>query len=438
MLLAAGVDEAEQARRLAAARSWDELYLAFSNKVPDSVAATRRPAVAKALRQGCQALLKSEPILAAAMGERAILYEASEDGVLCAARAATASDQRGAAEETLRKGKARFSRSSAIKLELGQLLLSEGDAQAAVEVLQEIDGKSAQASKLLSVARATLEAKQQALAQAEALAVKASLSKTEPAAAKATTDSLSYESGTQDGMRTRTNRRFAIKYYKGNRDFAGRAEYESKVVSALDLAYSRSKQILGRSTEKQVDVILYSAEEFAARFGSLAGVAAGLYKDGAIHMNHAAEIDDENTTTLVHEYVHATLDMLLDGKALSVPMWLNEGLAEYVEWRHQGRDGPPYVLTGALRAAALSGNEPKLEHMGVGMSLIGQPNPSLCYAASAVAVKMLLGRGGAHKLLELCRGIAAGEPLDRAFRRHYGSSLDDFQEELRRELSERD
>ncbi len=62
----------------------------------------------------------------------------------------------------------------------------------------------------------------------------------------------------------------------------------------------------------------------------------------------------------MHEYVHAAVDEFCGG-GHRLPTWLNEGLAEYVEWRYLGGDGdPPVLVNNALRGAAKAGKLPKL------------------------------------------------------------------------------
>ncbi|WP_239578785.1 hypothetical protein [Archangium primigenium] len=145
-----------------------------------------------------------------------------------------------------------------------------------------------------------------------------------------------------------------MKYFNNARDFSQRAEYEGRIVAALDEAHGHTRQVLGEAREAPVDVVLYTREEFRTHQGAaLARTVAGLYSAGAIRINDAAELTRQTKATLVHEYVHAVVDDLVQAArgGQHVPVWLNEGLAEYVEWRYLGHDKPPVQMANRLRGA---------------------------------------------------------------------------------------
>jgi hypothetical protein len=167
----------------------------------------------------------------------------------------------------------------------------------------------------------------------------------------------------------------------------------------------------------------------------MARSAAGLYSDGAIRINGGAELTEQTKATLVHEYVHAAVDELCGG-GHRVPTWLNEGLAEYIEWRYLGGDGPPLIVGNALRGAARSGRLPSLTGLSQGM-LIQTADPGLAYATSAVAVRELMRRGGAPRLLTLLREVGEGTPFEQALQSNYGMNVAKLDEELKAALSQR-
>ena len=188
-----------------------------------------------------------------------------------------------------------------------------------------------------------------------------------------------------------------------------------------------------------MDVILYTREEYRTHQGSaLARMAAGLYSDGAIRINDAAELTQQTKATLVHEYVHAVVDDLVRAAegGQHVPIWLNEGLAEYVEWRYLGSDKPPHALATRMRGAAQSGQLPRLSDMAGG-ALIQQRDPALAYGTSAVAVRELLNEGGPARLLELIREVGQGASLEEALRQRYGRGVAELEASVQAALSRR-
>jgi hypothetical protein len=238
-------------------------------------------------------------------------------------------------------------------------------------------------------------------------------------------------------MRQRANSRFTIKYFNNERDFGQRAEYEGKIVAALDEADEAARRILGVSRSQPVDVVLYTQAEFAAHFNAqVARRVAGLYHLDSIRINDAAELTRQNRATLVHEYVHAVVDDLVKGAAMRVPMWVNEGIAEYVEWRYLGQDGPDAAVSTQLRAAAKGGYLPTLRQMDRNAP-INSRAPHLAYAKSATAVRMLLSSGGTSRLLELVRDVGGGLAFEDALQQHYGRSLDQLESDVAAELARR-
>jgi hypothetical protein len=435
-----------QAQKLASQKAWEELYLAYSSVDPKGYEAPQRRVIAASLLKGCEALAGSDTVMAYSLGERSVAFEETAPGLRCVSRTALATDQRGSAEEALRHGLERFPKEGHFALELGRLLLEDKDPKGALAVLEKVPPRSPEAAKaraLMQKARGQSAEETEARAQARAIERRFTgesedkKGSVQPASASS---GLSYESGvSEDGMRTRANGRFVVKYFNNSRDFGQRAEYEGRIVGALDEAYFHTRQVLGESREAPVDVILYTREEFRTHQGSaLARMVAGLYSDGAIRINDAAELTQETKATLVHEYVHSVVDDLVRAASggQHVPIWLNEGLAEYVEWRYLGSENPPRALAARMRGASQAGRLPRLSDMA-GQALIQQSDPGLAYGTSAVAVRELLREGGPERLLGLIREVGQGTPFEEALQQKYGRSVAQLEESLASALSRR-
>ncbi|MCY1020550.1 peptidase MA family metallohydrolase [Pyxidicoccus sp. MSG2] len=455
VLAAAPPPSAQKAKELAASRAWEDLYLAFASGEVKDVPDAQRRTISGALLKGCEALLGEDPVMAYSLGERAAVYDESAGALRCLARSARKTDQRASAEAALRKGMEKHPKDGAFPLELGRLLLEEQDAAGALAVLEKVPPRSreaAEAKRLVQQARAKTNEEGAARKEAERLEQlmngkgggrRPAGTELEVAPATGRGDkgetrsaSLTYESGTDTGgMRTRSNSRFVIRYFNNQRDFGQRADYEGRVVAALDEAYDFTLREIGETRERPVDVILYTREEFSLHFGKQrAQMIAGLYSDDAIRINDAAEMSQETRATLVHEYVHAVLDSYTQGARDTLPVWLNEGLAEYVEWRYLGEESPPNrIVRNAMTSAAKAGKLPRLAEMA-DQSLIFSRNPSVAYATSAIAVRELVRRGGAERLITFIREVGGGRPIEEALRDHYGETLASLDEDVRAAL----
>jgi hypothetical protein len=446
LMLLAAAPPAQKAKELAAQKEWEELYLAFAAADPSGYPEEQRPSVAAPLLKGCEALLAGDAVMAYSLGERAVAFQETAGGLKCLARSALKTDQRAAAEEALKKGLERFPKEGAFALELGKMQLQDQDSDGALATLGKVPPKSregAEARKLMQQARAKASEEGAARREAERLEQRMN-GGGDTRQAKGSgggdiqTASLNYESGVgKDGMRVRQNRRFAIRYFNSDRDFGQRAEYEGKVVAALDESYDFTQRTLGRARERQLDVVLYTRDEFRTHLGATyAEAVAGLYHDNAIRMNDAAELTQSTKATLVHEYVHAVVDEICPRGAGTLPQWFNEGLAEYIEWRYLGLDGPPRGLKDAMRSYAKQGRLPRLEDMD-SRAPIAMEAPQIAYATSAMAIRELVRLGGQEKLLDFISRAAQASSFQEALKSTYEKDFTGLDLAVRNALSGR-
>lgn len=452
LVLLAAAPPASKAEAFAKARQWEELYLAYAAAKPDEVPAPERPRVAKALRQGCEALVGSDAVMAFSLAEKAQALGATADGALCLAAAGAKSDQRDASEAALRAASAAEPEDDRLRVALARALLEDRDPGQALAVLGAVGPKSKQRKEAAGLeakaraqqaeekaSRAQLTADQKALDRAQERTAAGQATPTpspRPGAGPAVSSgSLTYESSVDgEGRRTRSNQHFRFRYFNGQRDFGERAEYEGRVQAALEVARQAAERILGKSRQSPTDVILYSKAEFTLHHGAgMAQAVAGFYSESAIRMNDSAEINPHNQATLVHEYVHALVDEVSTFKDERLPVWLNEGLAEWTEWRYLGGDGPPPPARAALRQAALAEQLPSLAQMSQG-PLVAQSNPGLSYALSACAVGLMLKDGGTENLLGLIQEVGAGASFAKAFSERYGKTVERLNEQVAEDL----
>ncbi len=460
LCVAAAPPSAEKAEAFAKQKQWEELYLAFAAASPKEAPPYDALRIGAALTKGCEALAANDAVMAFSLGDKAVEFNASADALLCTGAAGLKADQKTAAEEALTRGRKAFPKDGRFPLALGELALSEDDADGAIASLLTVpkgSPQSKQADAMLKRARAVKNGQQGA--RAEAAQQEKDLLKQQDKVAQGKTvemaapipapgrqggpperssESLSYESGVDnEGRRIRSNQHFRFRYFNGQKDFGQRAEYEGRVQGALDVARTESKRILGIARESSTDVILYSKEEFRMHHGpQFAQAVAGFYSDSAIRMNDSAEINAHNQATLVHEYVHAVIDEVSGFRSSNVPIWLNEGLAEWTEWRHEGHDNGPPGARIAMRGEAQKGQLPLLSAMAKG-ALVNTSDPALAYAVSASAVGLLMKDGGADNLLGMIKDLGAGAAFGPTLQKRYSRDLARLQEQLQAELEGR-
>jgi hypothetical protein len=153
-------------------------------------------------------------------------------------------------------------------------------------------------------------------------------------------------------------------------------------------------------------------------------------------MNDAAELTQATKATLVHEYVHAALDEICPRGGGALPRWFNEGLAEYIEWRYLGLDGPPRHLRDAMRVQAKQGRLPKLSAMD-SQAPINMPQPEVAYGTSAMAVRELVRLGGQDKLLDFIQKAGEGGSFQEVLKTTYEKDSDGLDQAVRAALSGR-
>ena len=440
---------AAKAVQLAAAKQWEELYLAFATAQASAYPAADKPKLAKALAQGCEALVMEDPVMAFSLGEKSGEFASSADGLYCTGLSGMKADQRGAAEEAFRAGVSGYPKDFRFSLELARLFAAEGDVPGARVAVMRIPKKAPEFAAAQTLLR-SLAPHEEAGSAEGPRATASNADAEEPrqqgpkkvrdqfggTGAPSSTGSRSYESGVdEEGRRVRANQYFRFRYFNGQKDFGQRAEYEGSVQGALDTARQASERILGVARTTPTDVIMYSKAEFELHHGpQFAQSIAGFYANSAIRMNDTAEINPRNQSVLVHEYVHAVVDELSNWHPHpNVPIWLNEGLAEYTLWQYEGRDVPEGRLQTALKQQALQGRLPPLESMSQG-ALVNTANPWMAYAMAASAVKILVAKRGMRDVIELIRECGAGMPFAKAYSSRYGGTVEDFDAEVTNEL----
>jgi len=138
--------------------------------------------------------------------------------------------------------------------------------------------------------------------------------------------------------------------------------------------------------------------------------------------------------TISHEFVHY---LVTQKGRNTVPIWLQEGLAKFLETRWRG---PPGMAVDDLSLALLQDAAKKNKlipfarmHPSIAM-LPTQEQAALAFAEVEAAIRLLYQRGGQPALTELVSAMAAGMTDEQAVAQAYGKSFEEFEADWRAEV----
>jgi len=198
--------------------------------------------------------------------------------------------------------------------------------------------------------------------------------------------------------------------------FEGPAEQRlaAAAVDALEAAYWRIGTALLAYPPTVITVVLYTDEQFRDITRSPAW-AGGVF-DGKIRVPMRGALNDPRQLekVLAHEFTHALIKSLVPR---GVPTWVDEGLAVVFEMGD---------LKWAERLARRAPSLVPLPRLHDGFLSLPADQVPLAYAESALAVRMLIERGGIPALTALLQDLAEGQEFTQAFERRVFLSYPEF------------
>ncbi|RMG99977.1 MAG: hypothetical protein D6705_01670 [Deltaproteobacteria bacterium] len=130
--------------------------------------------------------------------------------------------------------------------------------------------------------------------------------------------------------------------------------------------------------------------------------------------------------TLVHETVH---DLLVRRTGNRAPVWLQEGLAKFLETSWRSPEPPPLdpAVAHLLRRAIQRDDLVTFEEMHPSLALLpSQERAALAYAQVETMMAVLVELHGPASIDRLLDAVAAGRPAEEALAAAHGASFDDF------------
>ena len=199
----------------------------------------------------------------------------------------------------------------------------------------------------------------------------------------------------------------------------GTKRFERDVLDVLERGYDLLDDTLGLRPRRRIEVEIYDPATFDARFAGLFPFPAVGFYGGVIRVRGDVQVTARLTHTLHHELVHAALDAA--APSLALPIWLNEGLAEWFAARAAGRpalgDRHRALLAEGARRGALLPLEAISEASLVHLAARDAP---LAYVQSTALVDRAARLGGKQALPVLLAQLFRTGDLDRALLRATG------------------
>ena len=214
-------------------------------------------------------------------------------------------------------------------------------------------------------------------------------------------------------------------------------------LNALEKAYAGLTRDLGVSPAAKIRVEVYDSARSLAHVSPLTveqikasgTIALCKYSRLMITSPKALLRGYPWLDTLSHEFVHY---LVTQKGRNTVPIWLQEGLAKFLETRWRGAPGLAVdemslaLLQEAARKKALIPFARM--HPSIAM-LPTQEQAALAFAEVEAAMRLLYQRGGQQALTELVAAMASGMSDEQAVAQAYGKSFKEFEADWRAEVS---
>ncbi len=229
------------------------------------------------------------------------------------------------------------------------------------------------------------------------------------------------EKEAEDMMGRREGSRFVVRFEGGENAVAG---YVIGII--LEEAYIKVGSELGLWPEERVEALLYSRDAF--RDITRSPSWAGAIYDGRIKLP-AGGITEKTALlerVIYHEYVHAVVKEASKGRA---PVWLNEGIAQYLEGR--STSGYEEVLG---RAAASGPGLKSLEGSFMGLR---SDQAELAYLLSLSATEYLIREFGIFSVRNILENLGRGLGVDEAVHSAVHLTYRDFERAWKDSLARR-
>ena len=212
---------------------------------------------------------------------------------------------------------------------------------------------------------------------------------------------------------------------------AGGPGFAQTVVGYLTDVRQLVDEQLGTEPTDSLGVVLYGRASYARAHAHRFSFQTVGFFDGRIHVVSGAYPAGELRTLLVHEVSHAIFRERTGGDR---PYWLNEGLAEWLERRSQGRPTLTRSERSQLRLAIEAGQWIDLARLSPSFTGLDDGEARLAYTISTAAADWIDRHTSAADRAELLTRIGTGGTPDAALRATLGRDTQSLDAALRAEI----
>jgi tetratricopeptide (TPR) repeat protein len=214
-------------------------------------------------------------------------------------------------------------------------------------------------------------------------------------------------------------------------------------LSALEKAYAGLTRDLGVSPPTKIRVEVYDSAKSLAHVSPLTveqikasgTIALCKYSRLMITSPKALLRGYPWLDTVSHEFVHY---LVTQKGRNTVPIWLQEGLAKFLETRWRGQPGQAVdeMSLALLQEAARKNQLIPFSRMHPSIAMLPtQEQAALAFAEVEAAIRLLYQRGGQAALTELVSAMAAGMNDEQAVAQAYGKSFAQFEADWRADIA---
>lgn len=214
-------------------------------------------------------------------------------------------------------------------------------------------------------------------------------------------------------------------------------------LSALEKAYAGLTKDLGVNPPGKIRVEVYDSAKSLAHVSPLTveqikasgTIALCKYSRLMITSPKALLRGYPWLDTVSHEFVHY---LVTQKGRNTVPIWLQEGLAKFLETRWRGAPGMAVdeMSLSLLQDAARKGKLIPFAKMHPSIAMLPtQEQAALAFAEVEAAIRLLYQRGGQAALTELVSAMASGMSDEEAVAQAYGKSFKEFEADWRAEVA---
>ncbi len=228
-------------------------------------------------------------------------------------------------------------------------------------------------------------------------------------------DKILEEIGVESKLDKVSNYHFDIRYQEN----AVRNQ-EYKIRDYLERAYREVGQDFNYFPEYKIVVLIYSSEDYRKLVNTH---SLGIY-DGKIRISadHVLDIEGKLKEVLCHEYTHVLVRDLTNDRC---PIWLNEGLAQYEQYKGSLKEIERFYKM-LERKGLLA-----FEELNIAFSCSSREVVTRAYQQSFCFTNYIIEKYGLWRIKEIFKKLKKGEDIKKAFRQKCYLSLKKIEENWR-------